>query len=333
MGFYDRARPFWPLLSFAWACRPEEGSFSDRDGVRAPARLSNTGLYADIASETLAPDVNLYTPRFPVWADGAEKRRWAYLPPGAAILTEDMNAWELPEGARLWKEFTRDGVRVETRMLWRFGPGAADWEAVTYLWDEPAGEAWLAPEEGAADALGTPHDVPARGACQACHGLDEGLRPLGFSAIQLDHEGEGLTLSDLIKQGVLSHPDAAVPPLPGDQVAQDALGTLHSSCGSCHGDPNPFCTVGVDLRLWLRVEAMASVQDTDTYRSAVGAPAQTGSVAGADTLIVAGDAQASVLVQRMTLRDGVLQMPPLGTEAPDLEALSKVSAWINALEE
>jgi hypothetical protein len=111
------------------------------------------------------------------------------------------------------------------------------------------------------------------------------------------------------------------------------LGVLHSNCGACHSDPNPYCTVGVDLRLWLRVEAMASVQDTDTYRSAVGVPAQTGAVAGADTLIVAGDAETSVLFHRMALRDGIFQMPPLGTDLPDDDGLDDVKHWINSLEE
>ena len=337
MRLFNCPRPLWLGLFLVWACSSGKDSLSDSFSDSAPSgvpdRLSQAGLYADMATETLALNVNPYTPRFPVWADGAEKRRWAYLPTGTAILTQDMNTWDLPEGARLWKEFTRDGVRIETRMLWKYGPGSADWEALTYLWDESSGEAWLAPEEGVEDALGTPHDVPSRWDCQACHGVEAGLRPLGFSAVQLDHEGEGLTLSDLIAQGALSHPDTVVPQIPGDQATQSALGVLHSNCGACHSDPNPYCTIGVDLRLWLRVEAMASVQDTDTYRSAVGVPAQTGTVAGADTLIVAGDAEASVLFHRMALRDGALQMPPLGTDLADADGLNAVKTWINALEE
>src|SRR5688572_7672014 len=79
---------------------------------RVPARLSETGLYADIGSEALADDVVAFAPQFELWSDGAEKKRWIWLPEGALIGTEDMDAWVLPEGTKLWKEFHRDGVRV-----------------------------------------------------------------------------------------------------------------------------------------------------------------------------------------------------------------------------
>src|ERR1043165_4284096 len=50
-----------------------------------PNRLADTGLFADAATETIAPDVLAYTPQFGLWSDGADKRRWAWLPPGAPI--------------------------------------------------------------------------------------------------------------------------------------------------------------------------------------------------------------------------------------------------------
>src|SRR5262249_48027266 len=93
----------------------------------APALLSQTGLFADVATDAIAPDVHSFRPEFELWSDGATKRRWILLPAGAQIDTSDMDAWRLPEGTRLWKEFTRDGVRVETRLLERVGPRDDDW--------------------------------------------------------------------------------------------------------------------------------------------------------------------------------------------------------------
>jgi hypothetical protein len=52
--------------------------------AQAPAALSQTGLYADIASDTMAPGVVPFTPQFELWSDGAVKRRWMQLPPGGA---------------------------------------------------------------------------------------------------------------------------------------------------------------------------------------------------------------------------------------------------------
>src|SRR5688572_13616865 len=81
-----------------------------------PERLSASGLYSGPATESLAPDVRSFRPRFELWSDGASKRRFIWLPPGTQIETSDMDEWQFPVGTKLWKEFTRDGVRVETRL-------------------------------------------------------------------------------------------------------------------------------------------------------------------------------------------------------------------------
>src|SRR6187401_1831200 len=95
-----------------------------------PARLRLTGLYASQAGELIAPDVRSYRPRFELWSDGASKRRWLWLPPGAQIDASDMDAWQFPIGTKFWKEFARDEVRVETRLLQRQPDG---WIGVAYL--------------------------------------------------------------------------------------------------------------------------------------------------------------------------------------------------------
>ena len=45
-----------------------------------PERLSETGLYTDIASDRVADGVLAYQPAFALWSDGADKRRWISLP-------------------------------------------------------------------------------------------------------------------------------------------------------------------------------------------------------------------------------------------------------------
>ena len=56
----------------AGACDPAEVIDTSPD---VPALLSATGLYQSIAAKTLAPGVLPFTPQFPLWSDGAEKRR------------------------------------------------------------------------------------------------------------------------------------------------------------------------------------------------------------------------------------------------------------------
>ena len=95
-----------------------------------PDTLSGTGLYADLSTRTVSEDVISFTPRFPLWADGAEKDRWLELPEGGVVDASDMDSWRFPEGTRAWKAFAVDGVTVETRMLEKTGSGDADWAGV-----------------------------------------------------------------------------------------------------------------------------------------------------------------------------------------------------------
>src|SRR5690606_1928881 len=149
-----------------------------------------------------------------------------------------MDDWSFPVGTRLWKSFRRDGILIETRLVQRTGTGPHDWLMVAYGWREDQRDAEQVPL-GLINAKGTPHDVPDLAGCRACHGAGEkegGGRPsraLGFSAVQLAHDGPGLTLEGPAAAGKLSHPPGAIGG-PGDPVAQAALGSLHANCGHCH---------------------------------------------------------------------------------------------------
>jgi hypothetical protein len=155
-----------------------------------------------IAGDALMPpppgDAIQFTPRYPLWSDGMEKRRWLHLPAGTAIDKSNPDAWELPRGTRAWKEFRRDGAPVETRLIERLADGS--WRYLTYAWNAQGTEATLAPEEGIPE-----RGIPSRADCLACH---EGapVPILGYSAVQLSTE------------------------LPA------ALGYLHGNCGHCHND-------------------------------------------------------------------------------------------------
>ena len=59
-----------------------------------PQRLHDTGLYVDGAPGLLVRADNLpYAPQYPLWTDGARKRRWIHLPPGSWIDASDPDAW------------------------------------------------------------------------------------------------------------------------------------------------------------------------------------------------------------------------------------------------
>ncbi|WP_187345929.1 PQQ-dependent sugar dehydrogenase [Sorangium cellulosum] len=284
-----------------------------------PDRLSETGLYADIATRSRAANTREFRPAYELWSDGAAKRRFVYLPRCSTIDTSDMDHWSLPVGTRFWKEFRAEGVAAETRLIHRFGPGIDDWVFAAYAWDPSGSDAFLV-EDGVEDARGTKHDIPRTEDCWECHGkLPE--RILGFSALQLSHAGTGETIRSLSNAGWLTVPMPGGLRPPGDATAAAALGYLHANCGNCHND------TGVATLRTRLLAADTTVESTDTYTTGVGVrPSfwETGVV----HRITAGDPESSAVVRRMAHRGSRAQMPPIGSEVADAAGLAAVSAWI-----
>jgi hypothetical protein len=300
----------------------------------APETLSATGLYADIASKTLTATVQPFEPQYLLWSDGADKERWVYLPECGQIDSSDMNDWSFPVGTRFWKAFTVGGVLVETRLVERNGPGPNDFIMAAYLWNDDETDATFVPD-GLADARGTTHDIPSQDDCHRCHGSHAkgGGRPsraLGFSALQLSHQGPGVTLASLDSAGALTDAPAANGYVaPGDAVASAALGYLHANCGNCHNDTADGVPQ-VDLHFWLRVDD-AAVEDTDTWLTAVDVAPTIFNIPAVTARIEPGDPAASAVHYRMSERGNNAQMPPLASETSDATGTATVDAWIASL--
>jgi hypothetical protein len=291
---------------------------SDDALALAPTKLSDAGLYADIAADTLADGVVAFTPNFPLWADGADKSRWIALPPGGVIDAADPDAWRFPEGTRVFKEFALDGVRLETRMVEKTGPDDGDWVAVAYRWDADGADATALPE-GIDDVDGTAHDIPTAEQCVACHG---GRRSfvLGFSAVQLAGAAP-YSLEQLVADGSISPAPGAISQ-PSDTDAQ-ALGYLHANCSHCHNPERegigPDCyTPGGEVNFTLPATELASVDDAPALQTA-------------QDKLSPGKPDESEVIRRISHRADSLfpsSMPPLGTEDVDTEAVERLRAWI-----
>src|SRR5262245_53854204 len=63
-----------------------------RAGCRRPASLPTAG------GARIDPGVIEYTPQYPLWTDGAAKRRWLRLPPGEAVDASDPDHFDFPPG-------------------------------------------------------------------------------------------------------------------------------------------------------------------------------------------------------------------------------------------
>jgi cytochrome c553 len=310
-----------------------------------PARLADTGLYADGRLDRIAPDVRAFSPQYPLWSDGAAKRRWVWLPPGTSIDGTRLHDWEFPVGTRFWKEFSIGGRRVETRMLWQAARGR--WVAASYAWNAEGTDATLAPAEGLAAVAdlghGKRHAIPSRSDCLACHGAPGRTRPLGFTALQLSDDrdplaihGEprpegALSLGSLVATGLLTLAGPGPAPRPriatADPSTRAVLGYLAANCGGCHGRDGDVPAVTP----FLRPESL--VTDGDAVTRAMTERLTTWQVPGHEDgtkLIDALVPQASALLARMKSRRPSSQMPPLGTVVRDDDAVAALQGWIEA---
>lgn len=299
-----------------------------------PMLLSDTGLYADDMS-TLAEGVLPFEPEYALWSDTAAKQRWIKLPAGSQIDTSEMDYWVYPVGTKLFKEFVRDGVRIETRLLQKIDEG--EWFMRAFQWNEAQTDAEARPD-GVFDASGTEHDIPSENQCINCHDKMPDIA-LGFTALQLSHDRDGATLQQLIDEDRVSDPPAAPFTIPGTDSERAALGYLHANCGNCH-QPRSFVANMVDMYLWLPTDALTDIANTPTVLTSVGQrAAQTyfpggdgaGGEASFDTRIVAGDPDSSIMYLRMTTRETGLAMPPVGSEMIDEDGAEIVRQWISEL--
>jgi hypothetical protein len=297
--------------------------------------LIDTGLCLDAGCTQIAPTALPYQPRWELYSDGATKRRWITLPPGAQIDTTDMDYWLFPVGTKIWKEFTRDGIRVETRLIQKVGPLQDDWFYTPYVWNS-AQDAAVSTPSGQIDANGTMHDVPTRAECRMCHERLTG-GALGFGAMQLDFDappGE-LDLADLVAMGALTvDPPGSAPyfPLPPDSFAGEhaALGYLHANCGSCHNPTSDVYRDITDTDLRLRVGALAAAAMVPARVSTINIPGEP-QVNGATLRVAPGDTGDSILFQRFITSNMSQRMPRVGTEVMDPAGPGILQTWIDGL--
>jgi mono/diheme cytochrome c family protein len=312
---------------------------ADGPPAEPPPQLADTGLYADFRTRTLAPGVLPFSPQYPLWTDGAAKRRWIALPEGTAIDARDVDHWEFPIGTRLWKEFAFDRP-VETRFMERRADGS--WSYAAYVWSADGERAVRAPDAGVrnvcATADGQGHDVPSAADCRLCH---EGTSTpvLGFSALQLSSDRDphaphapasrvdDVTLASLVATGRLANLAATwqrTPPRIAARTPQEraALGYLHGNCSSCHNAAGPL------QRLNLRFDYPLA--------GAAAAPAITTTLGVASRFVhpqatarvEPGAPERSVVFHRLAATDALTQMPPFGRHLADREALTCIERWI-----
>lgn len=298
-----------------------------------PQRLSETGWRDGPVA---------FTPQYPLWSDGAAKRRWMSLPPGTAVDASAVDAWEFPPGAKFWKEFAVEGKPVETRYIERLQDGS--WRYATYAWNADGSDATLVAERGdvATLANGGRYVLPSRDDCRACH-EGNAVPVIGFSAMQLSGdrdpnavhaEASGTDLRALAARGMLRNVPQELLDTPPRIAATSpreraALGYLHGNCAHCHNPSEAGVPVGLDLQQ--RVGEGANGKASRTQELIADSRFRIADVPGAKRWIEPGKPTQSVLALRMHARDPHRRMPPLGTQQVDALGVDLIDAWITAL--
>lgn len=318
-------------------------------GGAMPRLLSDTGLHVvqgPAGSTVQGSGPRSFSPQYPLWSDGAAKKRWVYLPPGTTIDVSDPERWEFPEGTKFWKEFSVGGRKVETRFLWK---RAGEWQFGSYAWNDAQTDATLVPDTGMTTTVevapGKRHRIPGTSECRACHVTDR-VEILGFTAIQLSTDrdpdaphaepltADMITVRTLVEQKRVSPvrdewisapPRIAAP----DATSRTVFGYLSANCGNCHNTSNDLTTLDFDLRAVTSSPAPCAASITTTL-DRPGRWEIASAPAGTSRRVAPGRPDLSTLLARMRSRRPTSQMPPLGTVVVDEAAVALLTKWIEA---
>ncbi len=325
---------------------PYLGTFpSDLAGTSPPAKLSQTGAFADLTSLTPVRGILPFSVNAALWSDEAAKRRWLAVPQGQTIGFDAVGNWQFPAGTVLIKHFEIDttaGIqRLETRFVIISSGGAY---GVTYKWNAAGTDADLdlgtqpsTTEITRADGRRQTWTYPSRTNCMECHlpasGFALGARTHQLNGPQTYVTADGLSRSDnqlraLGAAGLLSQPyaEAAIATynkaVKVDDASADITVRVRSyldvNCAHCH-QPGGVGTVALDTRFAVTA-SMAGILDQ---------PASIG-VNGVNNLklLASNDPAHSAILLRMNTTDPAIRMPKLARSLIHPQAVDAVYTYI-----
>ncbi|WP_425613802.1 PQQ-dependent sugar dehydrogenase [Anatilimnocola sp. NA78] len=176
-----------------------------------PRKLSESGIFKDVAKHSMADGVVPYSVNSPLWSDGAHKERFIAIP---AIEGRDMQiefttgrSWKFPDDTLLVKSFAVETTPgdpssrqwVETRFMVK---QQGEWAGYSYRWNADQTDAELVAAEGADQAyeIRVPRSrenptglkqqtwhYPSRTECMVCHSRAANF-VLGLSEAQMNRE-------------------------------------------------------------------------------------------------------------------------------------------------
>jgi uncharacterized repeat protein (TIGR03806 family) len=312
-----------------------------------PKLLSQTGAFRDTANLTPEDFMVPYELNVPFWSDGADKARWACIPPGELIHFSPTGEWSFPEGAIFVKHFeitadeTNPSVkrRLETRLLVCDAVGGV--YGVTYKWRADNSDADLLETNLTEDiVIKTATGVrtqqwyyPSRADCLTCHTANAGF-VLGVKTRQLNREmkyPDGKTenelaawknhgwldaefsASDLKKFPSLARLDDAT-----RSLEDRARSYLDANCANCH---RPEGTVA---------EFDARYDTPLAEQKIIGGHVFLDQRIDGARVVAPHDTWRSILLLRVDTAEAY-KMPPLARNAVDGRGAKLLRDWIESL--
>lgn len=324
--------------------------------LSTPNNISNTisesGLFTDIAAQTVAPGLIPFTVNSVLWSDGASKRRFLALPDTTKIVFSKDGVWQFPPNAVIVKSFYLELERgnpasrkiVETRFLVR-QQNFADWDGYSYMWNDEQTDATLLPSSATkkftiidAQAPGGSFEqsyyFPSRDDCLRCHTEAAG-RLLGVRTAQLNKQHQYANISDNQLRSfnhirlfttdigedytdfpqLINHMDEQA-----DLTAR-ARSYLDENCADCHR-PGGTGVTNMDLR-FITPLLETNAFDRSPLLGDLGVPGSR--------IIKPGQPDSSILYLRTQKLD-FFRMPPLATSIIDKRGTDLLRRWIVSLD-
>jgi len=311
-----------------------------------PQLLSQTGIFADLATLEPTPGILPYDVVSPLWSDGAAKRRWIALPGLEQIQFEPSGKWTFPDRTVFVKHFEMELAdsttrRLETRVLWSDN---GVWNGVTYRWSEDQSDASLLTSAATltlevfddlapGGVLAFDWAFPSPAQCLQCHN-DSAGRALGVDTPQINRNFDyGAVVDNQLRAWNhielfttdIGPPDNSAfaayvdPADPHGSMHDRARSYLAANCSHCHNEQTPF--PAMDLRASVP-QAQMNVVDVHANYDPFGLDDPR--------RLKTFSKENSVLWRRMETLNAFFRMPQLGSNRIDPIGLEVLGAWTDA---
>lgn len=282
-----------------------------------PRKLSETGLFAETASQQPAVGVLPFEIAEPMWQDGATAQRFLALPNGESIKTTVSGK---PGKLNYKVEWPAESVlartislkkKLETQILHFDGES---WNGYSYRWNASGTDAELVGPDGDEFRIDKqPWRIHGRGECARCHTSWSGFT-LGFQPDQLV-KIDGKKPEEILDAHFMARLTNRLHEK--DDLESQARAWLHANCAHCHrrhGGGSVQLMVNADLPT-----AETMMFDEKPVRGELGLT---------DARVIApGKPEQSVLIARIA-RSGNGHMPMIGAREVDPKGFQLLWDWI-----